>query len=182
MDGRRQALRAAARRTGFPVFGSVNAYRKQWTRTSGYFQTRGMPLHAQAIIEDVQPYHRRNAYQGHPLWVLRGLSNADKHEALHIVGSSAGQGRSSVAKMEGGVVPVKPVKFFNGPFEDGAVVARWPHPTSGTEGMEISLHVHFAFHVAFSKAGPGRGREVIQTLTDLRNEVDAILNRLAPFG
>jgi hypothetical protein len=167
--------------TGFPVYGSRRSFRNHWTRNSGYFQVRGMPSHAQAIIEDVQPYHRGNGYQGHPLWVLRDLANTDKHQALVTVGSAAGRGNVTVTQ-EGGHVPVKQVKFINGPFEHGDVVARWPLPQAGPKGMKIELNVKFAFHVALPQAGPAGGRELMHLLVDLRNEVNNIVRRLTPFA
>lgn len=166
--------------TSFPIAKGVEDFRRMWTRSSGYYRVRALPLHAQAIIEDEQPYHRGNAFEGHPLWVLRRLANADKHETLVAVGGAAGKGSVEVAQ-EGGEVPVASVKFLNGPFEDGDEIARWPLPEAGPKGMEIKLNVRFSFHVAFPKASPGKGREVMRTLVELRNRVNEIQNRLAPF-
>jgi hypothetical protein len=74
--------------TGFPIRPSKGAYRKLWTHDGGYYMVRAMPPHAQAIIENAQPYHRGKAYAGHPLWVLRRLANMDKHQAIHLAASS----------------------------------------------------------------------------------------------
>jgi hypothetical protein len=166
--------------TGFPIFGSRASYRAMWARGSGYYQVRGMPPHAQAIIEDVQPYHRGNANESHDLWVLRKLANADKHQALVIVGGAGGEGIVKVTQ-EGARVPVQPVKFINGPFKHGDIVARWPLPVPGTAGMDVHIQVDFTFYVALADSGPAEGREVIQTLSDMRNTVSRIIERLTPF-
>ncbi len=166
--------------TGFPVFPSAKGFRQLWSRNGGYFSIRGLPAQAQAIIEDEQPYHRGNAYKGHPLWVLRGLANADKHETLVVVGGAAGKGTVKVSQ-KGGEIPVKPVKFINGPFKDGDVIGRWPLPAAGPQGMEIQLDVGFAFHVAFTESSPARSREVLRALVEMRNTLNIIVNRLAPF-
>jgi len=168
------------RDTGFPIAKSVGDFRRMWTRSSGYYRIRALPAHAQAIIEDEQPYHRGNAFEGHPLWVLRRLANADKHQALVTVGGAAGKGSAQVTQ-EGGEVAVAPVKFFNGPVEDGDVVASWPLPPAGPEGMKIHLDVRFASYVAFPEGSPGKGRDVMRTLLELRNRVNEVQNRLGPF-
>jgi hypothetical protein len=171
----------APRDTGFPIAKGVGDFRRMWTRSSGYYRVRALPVHAQAIIEDEQPYHRGNAFEGHPLWVLRRLANTDKHETLVTVGGASGQGSADVTQ-EGGEVRVAPVRFINGPLEDGGVVARWPLPPPGPAGMKIQLNVRFAPLVAFPESGPGKGREVMRTLLELRNRVNEIQNRLAPFA
>jgi hypothetical protein len=168
------------RDTGFPIAKRVTDFRRMWTRSSGYYRIRALPPHAQAIVEDEQPYHRGNAFEGHPLWVLRRLANADKHETLVTVGGAAGKGSAEVTQ-EGGEVPVAPVEFVNGPVKDGDVVARWPLPPPGPAGMKIQLNVRFTSYVAFPEPGPGKGREVMRTLLELRNRVNKVRNRLAPF-
>lgn len=172
--------RRPPRDTGFPVAKGVADFRRMWTRSSGSYRIRALPPHAQAIVEDEQPYHRGNAFEGHPLWVLRRLANADKHETLVTVGGAAGKGSANVSQ-EGGEVAVAPVKFFNGPLEDSDVVATWPLPPPGPKGMEINLDVNFASYVAFPKASPAKGREVMRTLLELRNRVNEVRNRLSPF-
>jgi hypothetical protein len=97
--------RRPPRDTGFPVAKGVADFRRMWTRSSGYYRIRALPPHAQAIVEDEQPYHRGNAFEGHPLWVLRRLANADKHETLVTVGGAAGKGSANVS-LEGGEVAV----------------------------------------------------------------------------
>jgi hypothetical protein len=169
------------RDTGFPVAKSVEDFRRMWTRSSGYYRIRALPHHAQAIIEDEQPYRRGNAFEGHPLWVLRRLANADKHETLVTLGGATGKGSAEVTQ-EGGEVAVAPVAFANGPLEDGDVIARWPLPPAGPKGMKIHLDVGFVSYVAFPKASPGKGRSVMRTLLELRNRVNEIQNRLAPFA
>jgi hypothetical protein len=45
---------------------------------------RGASAEGHAVIEQLQPYHRRETEQ-HPLELLRVLSNIDKHRLLHLV-------------------------------------------------------------------------------------------------
>ena len=158
----------------------MSEYRAAWTRNSGYYATRGMPIEAQAIIEDAQPYHRRHAFAGHPLWVLRRLSNDDKHEALHLVGAAASAIDFEV--VQGSGMDVDPPAFIRGPFENGAEIARLPPPRADVPGEgEMHVRLGFAYTVAFSKTGPANGAEVGRTLTDIRNSALETIVRLIPF-
>jgi hypothetical protein len=171
---------APPRGTGFPIFPSRVSYRNQWTRSSGYYATRGMPLQAQAIIEDVQPYHRGN-HEGHPLWVLRRLSNEDKHEAPHLVGSSLAVTEHELQVFKGTLPATTEPEFFTGPFKDGDVIARWRLPPVAGPDTKIQTGLRFGFDVAFDKGGPGNGRLARRALSDIAEQVDLIFERLLPF-
>lgn len=113
------------------TFEHIYRVRWMWTQNSGYHAIRGVPVEAQAIIEDAQPYHRKHLFDGYRLWVLRRPSNVDKHETL------------------------PEPKFWTGPFEDGAVVARLPRPQPDTPGQgEANVKLGLAYDVAFAKGGP----------------------------
>jgi hypothetical protein len=169
------------RSAGFPIFQSSEAYRRFFSRGSGYHLTERLPHHAQAIVEDLQPYQRGNAYAGHPLWVLRGLANDDKHETLHFLGGAMPTFEFT-SEVEGGTADVAQPKVFRGPFEDGAILARWPLPPPSTAGTKVTVHFKPSLHVAFPKGGPAAGREVVKTLVDVRNAVYEAVERLAPFA
>jgi hypothetical protein len=47
--------------------------------------------------------------------------------------------------------------------------------------MEIHLNVNFSFRVALSHPAPAKGREIMRMLLEMRNTVNEIVNRLAPF-
>jgi hypothetical protein len=52
--------------------------------TSGLFKIQGWDPAAQTIVEGLQPYHRGNAFESDPLWLLHDLDRIDKHRSLHI--------------------------------------------------------------------------------------------------
>ena len=168
------------RGTAFPTYRSVTDYRTTWSKQSGYYATRGMPDHAQAIIEDVQPYHRRNKPESHPLWILRRLANEDKHESSHLFGSALARvDHETVGK--GVAQPTKP-KVSNGPFIDGAVLARWPLPAGPTDpSAEVKMGISFSFDVAFGEASPAKGKSVYGMLKEIRDDVRGVTDRLRPF-
>lgn len=172
--------RLPPRGTGFPIYPSRESYRDEWTRNSGYYATRGMPVHAQAIIEDIQPYHRRH-HEGHPLWVLRRLSNDDKHESPHLVGSSLAIAEHELKVFQGALPSGTRPKFFHGPFEHGDVLARWPLPPIAGADTKIQTGLRFGFDVAFSKTSAAKGRGVRRVLSEIAEEVDLVFERLLPF-
>jgi len=167
--------------TAFPVYLGATRYRDTWTRNSGYYATRGIPDHAQAIIEDIQPYHRRNKPESHPLWVLKRLANEDKHESSHLFGSSLARIDYETTG-KGSFQPTKP-KVFDGPFVDGKVLARWPMPGPPIAGVdtEIQMSASFAFDVAFGEASPAKGKGVYGMLKEIRDNVRLVADRLRPF-
>ncbi len=168
------------RGTAFPIHPSPQSYRDQCTRNSGYYATRGMPDHAQAIIEDVQPYHRRN-HEGHPLWVLRRLANEDKHESPHLVGSSLAVTEHELKVFQGTLPGTTDPKFFTGPFKDGDIIARWPLPPVAGADTKIQTGLRFGFDVAFDKSSPAKGRLARRVLSEIAEQVDLVFERLLPF-
>ena len=62
------------RQTEFPIFSTESGFEQ-----SGRLAIRGMSAEAQAVIEELQPYRRGDDWALDPLWLLRQLSNIDKH-------------------------------------------------------------------------------------------------------
>lgn len=76
-----------AKGSEFPIFGDKNARGNlgaglQMFRSNGLNKIRGIHPDAQAIIKNLQPYHRGKDFASDPLWVLHELSNIDKHRLL----------------------------------------------------------------------------------------------------
>ena len=63
------------RDTAFPIAWEDTPKTQEWIRKL----TWQMPCEAIAVIQDLQPYKRGNAYRDDPLWQLNELSNIDKH-------------------------------------------------------------------------------------------------------
>lgn len=169
--------------TGFPIRPSKAAYRKLWSHHGGYYMVRGMPVRAQAIIENAQPYQRGKAFAGHPLWVLRRLANMDKHEAVHLAASSIPEIETEVLQAEGFKLPS--MTEFTGPFEDGAEIFRMGLPELVSPGettdAKMKMNFNFAFGVALPKDGPGNGRDVRTVLEEIQNAVESVCRELLPY-
>jgi hypothetical protein len=154
--------------TEFPIFSSRAAYVKKKKRKIG-----SMPVEAQAIVDEVQPYHA-NRPEDEALWVLHRLTNEDKHRLPHLAA----------------VVP-------NGIFVDRrgrdlrvSLLCGGPIPNQAEFGRvqflsrdepDMSAEVDILFDLAFPHESVARGRTVRNELERCGQRVDAIVNRFLPF-
>lgn len=160
----------------FPIFWSRADYRRD-----GIPKIIGVCDHAQAIIQDLQPYQRgdKQRAQLHPLWFLHKLHNADKHRLLHVVGAAIGSityWEAAAPSRLGNDLSAFQLTTFS---EDGAEIARWPVPDAGES--EVDMPFQFGFRIAFDEKGPGRGNPVDWSLPWCRDAVREVIARLAPF-
>lgn len=84
-----------AKKSQFPIFGDEGrngapGRGPSMFRTNGLPCIRGVHPRAQAIIESVQPYQLGATFREHPLWLLREMSNIDKHRLIHTTTSYTG--------------------------------------------------------------------------------------------
>ena len=114
---------------------------------NGMDQIRGIHPDAKAVVEELQPYHRGEEFAYHRLWMLRELSNADKHRLLH---------PTLLHPAAMGFFPdeidVSDITWKLGPVENGAEIARYPF--SGEAGTEMDVKAHFTFRVGFRQGSP----------------------------
>ena len=167
----------------FPIFLDRDAFRGSQRGRSGYTKIEGLDDHAQAIIEDIQPFN--GGQERHPLWLLHELSRQDKHRLPLLTGAvvegavhakASGDNAVEIGLVDlGGALNV-------GPFEDRQVIGRW---SPGHFSPEPKSHEDLGlfFDVAFSPEGPAPGMPVMDTLLTIREFIDGeVLPRLAPFG
>src|SRR5581483_862620 len=79
----------------FPIYSTKSLWRNGRARRVGCARPR-----AQARLQRMQPWRRGDMWQSHPLWVLRELSDYDKHRRLPLVGFYANLGPMTIG--EGG--------------------------------------------------------------------------------
>src|SRR5207248_1277573 len=76
----------------FPIYTDPGRWRRGHARRVG-----SVSDDARAIIEGLQPYQRGDDWKSHPLWVLRQLSDFDKHRRVPVVGTYAYLGPTTIA-------------------------------------------------------------------------------------
>jgi len=96
------------RETAFPIAWEDTPKTQEWIRKL----TWQMPCDAIAIIQDLQPYKRGNAYRQDRLWQLNELSNIDKH-------------RLPAGRCTDSNIYVAPLGFIKSDFDNG-VEFSWP--------------------------------------------------------
>ena len=160
------------KRSEFPIFNSGPKFRGKRNRKgklssgSGRAKIEGIDPRAQAVIEWLQPYHRRKNPRALSLWQLQELANIDKHRLLHLSRSALqgspmmGVKARNVAEVRGGFIP--------GPFKRNAIVGEFEVvPIDPRYPFEMHMQPELLTDVAFSKASPARsvrGLSVVLTL------------------
>jgi hypothetical protein len=134
-----------------------------------------LPIDAQALVDNLQPYKRGNDPKGHELYILNRLWNDDKHETPVIVAGvqiSTGLGAR-------GKVHIKSGKVSSGATDDGAEIM----VLSFTDMQSVyNLKPIFKVDVAFDKIGPARGAIARKLLLDIHKFVrDEVVDKFAPF-
>lgn len=169
----------------FPIFWSRDLFRSNPRGRSGYEKICGVEPRAQAVIEDMQPFNGGDDPKLHPLWTLHALSTEDKHRLPVVTGliveggveaERTGPNRLNLVLGDWrGTINI-------GAFEVGDPIAEWTEGTFTPE-PESYEDLSVIFGVALDPKGPGRGREVMDTLSDCINYVrEDVLFRLAPFA
>jgi len=158
-----------AKKVQFPVTKNSQDFR------SSEWRIRDIPDGAQAEIEGLQPYNRRQDYTPDPLWVLNELSNIDKHRLPHLtlfaLGAThiGGDARFKVGTQQ----------------ESAAVEGRTKLFGFGAHRDDPSRKVNMEFNLQFSIALKGavtQGADVFEILPYVRDDImNEVLPRLAPF-
>ena len=134
--------KSIAKGSQFPIFKDRDQFMGK-----GMNQIRGIHPDAKAIIESLQPYHRGEKFAFHRLWMLRELSNADKHRLLHPTLL-----QPSAMAYFADELDVFDITWTLGPVENGAEIARYPY--SGEVGAEMDVKANFTFRIGFRQGSP----------------------------
>lgn len=129
---------------------------------------------AQATLESLQPYHAIGGFRNGPLWTLQQLDGA---APPRLAGSIRGGGAMGVNTQRGVSILGDP-EIQPGTFDDRAVVASVATRVVGADPkLDMFLRVDYA--IAYARAGPGRGRDVLSALETLCDHVEqAVFARL----
>jgi len=159
-----------AENSAFPIFNSgpkFHATNRKGvpTTASGLGKISGVSADARAIIERLQPYHRRQNPGAKALWQLYELSNIDKHRLLHVTYSSLSGSRFRLSSTE----PIRfhGYEFVPGRLKRGAVIARWNVSGLPDHPIDMDVDAELVTDVTFDHASPARSvrdQSVMQTL------------------
>jgi hypothetical protein len=133
-------------RKGNPGVGSTRFYERG--RAGGVYRIRGTDPRTHTIIEGYQPYHRRDDFRAHPLWILNVLSNIDKHRLVHpVVGAFVGIG----------LRPAENIRPFTGPLisyegllKGETKIGRLPF----LPGRDMDVQPVLPLEIAFNETSP----------------------------
>lgn len=146
---------------------------------SSRFRIKGIHPDAQAIIQELQPYHRRDLFREHPLWILSVLSNIDKHRLIHpVAGYAAGL---TFSKRQERFIPGPGfIQSFGGIVKGETTFCRFPFTPLDDE-MDLDLHP--PMKIAFDEVSPvAAERKVIETLAEIFDFIgQPVIERLVPF-
>ena len=164
------------RRSEFPIFNSGPRFRGKLNRKgeplagSGRAKIQHVSPEARAIIERLQPYHRRKNPGSRALWQLQELSNIDKHRLLHVT-HTAIRGTTFRVTKAVNIAEIRDFDFRPGPLKRNAVLAEWQAVRFDPRyGSKMNMDVDLSTEVAFGKASPARsvrGLSVQKTLFDI---------------
>ena len=163
--------------TEFPIFIEETRYRST-ERVGSLYKIRGLADDAQAVIENIQPWQRRENPEGHRLWALQEISNWDKHRLLHLTNVVAAVNNITLTSKGSGTVK----QTFTCP--DGPV-GRWNrtclfyHQRPSQFPGEVNVDADIIYDIAFDKTGPGRGSTVTGGVDQLGKVVFEILTLLS---
>lgn len=118
--------------------------------------TEGLPDHALAFVEQVQPYHRGEDAPLDPLAILHRLSNADKHRELIVTSRALLEPATGLTSDESVSVLVQ--HRIGLAFENGAEIAHFS--VAGEADPELRVHSHGAMSIAI-KWGPDHGVDLV---------------------
>ena len=122
---------------------------------------------AQATIEGLQPYHDIGGYEHSPLWRLKTLDTA---EAPWLTGSIRDGAVMGINTARSVTLTGDPI-VTSGAFADGGIVASVPTRIVGPD-PKLDMFLRADFALAYPERGPGRGRDVIDLLSDLCDHVE----------
>ena len=126
-----------------------------------------MPDEAQATIEALQPYHQLGGFQDSPLWRLKALDTAEAPWVAGSIRDGAVMGTNTIRGVSLAGDPV----VTAGAFVDGAIVASVPARVNGPD-PKLDMYLRAEFALAYVERGPGRGRDVVDLLSDLCDHVE----------
>lgn len=174
-----------ARDTAFPICKSGPRFREV-----SQPKLAGIDRRAVAVIERLQPYHRRKKPASLALLQLEELRNVDQHRLLHPVALARDVSRHRVDVAPAGALkPTGKHRVVNRTLKENAVLASFdmfPQPGAPPlQDIQVYVEDNAAIDVAFEKRSPARSvqaKRVVATLSEITAYIRwEVLPELYPF-
>ena len=171
------------RTTEFPICDDPNTFHRPRRRNRPpLYEIRGIPPDAQAVVEGLQPYHRGKGYlSDDPLWILREMSNIDKHRNIHVTAWSAHTISLDITDIAPRVRIHSHRVRLPGVIESGTVIAEIDITTPRLSKGAMYVEKEFYFTVAFGQGTPLVGQPANVALGELGLYVEGIVEALGRF-
>jgi hypothetical protein len=164
--------------SAFPVVGKGRMTKHGWRSAADEYMAQTGRLKqevsgaAETFINQLQPFHRGDAYHGDPLWMLNELNNTDKHRVLnltvHGISSYSVNVISRGERFDAVFTPATP-------FEDGAELGRMRLQDGRIAEREVSVDGDLVIQAAFHEISGRRNVPIIPLLTHLADYVDRVI-------
>jgi len=155
-------------RTMFPIADTKEGYLRQ---VNNLKRLAGVPEDVAALIDALQPYHRRDRgldYTKYPLWVLNKLENVDKHRRLMLTSAVARHAVINIRYQDGGETDLLQMQDV---IHNGAVLTSYPPAHDGSEvQMNGCLFVYVALNEG-SELPRFKGSEIVYLLNTILNQL-----------
>jgi hypothetical protein len=166
------------RTIGFPIYRDPDAFSRMNKRGrpgggGGYEKLWAVRPVTRLYVKRMQPFKRRQP-ELDPLWMLHELSNIDKHQSIHLSGITMNVPEVTAPWAE----RIESVEVnFGRPFIGDAVLSHFiVHPPEAA--LHMNMRGLFAFDIVFDEGPPGFGLSVMQTLREIRDRVEMIVDDL----
>ena len=151
-----------ARDTHFPIYGTPREF---WDNLQ---KLRGIGPDQVAPLERLQPYYGRFGAENDSLMILKGLSNVDKHRALHTTGYRFG------GTYQCDLESLVETAFPEGRLELGSELARF---TFDPPDPEMDVEPSFVVRIAFGDTPIADGVGVWAMLNAICTRVETIVDQ-----
>ncbi len=171
------------RSTEFPICDSPDAFNRPRRRARPpHYEIRGIPPDAQAIVEGLQPYNRgKDKVSTDPLWILREMSNIDKHRSIHVTTWSAYTIALDITHIAPGTRVHSHWVRPPGVIENGAPIVEVDMSIPGPSETAMYMEKEFWFTIAFDEGTPLAGQQVQEALYELAVYVEGVVSTLSSF-
>jgi hypothetical protein len=148
----------SSNKTGFPIHRSGKDFFTEvvtaaWKNENGPLTSLDPEGALFAYIQGIQPYRGQDGYASKPLWLLRELSNADKHRTILARAASHERVKPGTIRFKGTDIDYlgEAALVYDQPLVDGAKVLSGQFRVTGPN-PQVQVQGHIPIDIAFGEA------------------------------